>query len=149
MSFVACKLPAGLRIDHMGEVIVLHGANIGEDLENVSRNGRPNDNQLRSYGFGLTELDDKKTEAFEAWKSAVTYKEGKKEAGKLAEPFAALENGSIQGPFKSIDDARKEVATLHSAVTTGTEGVDPDKEQGQVKIEDATDDGGKAKVARR
>lgn len=145
MPFVACKLPAGLQIDAYGQVIILHGANIGEDIENVSKNGSPGDNPFRTHGYGLTELNPAQAEAFEKWSNDVTYVNGDKPAGKkLAAPFPALENGSILGPFKTIDDARKESATLASAVTTGFEGLDPEKEgTDSVKIEQDDDAGGK------
>lgn len=128
MSVVACKLPAGLEVTHNGQTIVLVGSNIGEDLENVSRNGRPNDNERRVAGYGLTELDTAKTAAFEDWVNVVSYTNGKKEDGKLAHPFAALENGSIIGPFKTIDDARKECKLLSSSIETGFEGLDEEEE---------------------
>jgi len=128
MPFVACKLPAGLQIEHKGNILILLGANIGEDLASVSRNGRPNDNASRVAGYGLTELDNGKTETFEDWKNAVTYKDGKKEAGKLDHPFLALENHSIVGPFKTIDDARKECRALSGMIETGFEGLDEEAE---------------------
>lgn len=128
MPVIACKLPAGLRIDHNSRVITLVGANIGEDLENVSRNGRPNDNSQRIEGFGLTTVSNEDADAFTDWANQVTYKNGKPSDGKLAEPFAALENGSIQGPFKDEAEARKEVKSISSAVSTGFEGLDPEAE---------------------
>lgn len=128
MPVIACKLPNGLLIDHNGSRITLAGANIGEDLENVSRNGRPNDNSRRSHGYGLSEISDKDAEAFTDWVNQVTYKNGKPADGKLADPFPALENGSILGPFKTLDEARKEVASLASSVLTGFEGLDAEKE---------------------
>ena len=111
------------------------GGNIGEDLENVSRNGRPNDNEFRAHGYGLTEISEDDAKAFDDWKNAVTFKEGDKAKGKLADPFPALENGSILGPFKTKDEARKEAASLAAAVSTGFEGLDPEAE----KIEENTD----------
>jgi len=135
MPFIACKLPHGLRIQHQGKEILLVGGNIGEDLENVSRNGRPNDNEMRAHGFGLTEVSAADADVFEDWRNKVTYNEGAKEKGKLAHPFPALENGSILGPFKTKDEARKEAASLASSVSTGFEGLDPDAE----KIEENTD----------
>ena len=124
-AIVACKLPNGLQIDHNGETLVLVGANIGEDLEAVSRNGSPADNPSRSHGYGLTTLNDKQAEAFADWANKVTYKGGKADGGKLDNPFPALENGSILGPFKSMDEARKETASMATSVTTGYEGLDP------------------------
>lgn len=128
MPVLACKLPAGLQITHNGRTLVLAGANIGEDLENVSRNGRPNDNGRRAHGFGLTEISAEDAEAFTDWANQVTYKNGKPADGKLSEPFPVLENGSILGPFKSIDEARKEVASIASSISTGFEGLDAEKE---------------------
>lgn len=128
MPVIACKLPAGLQIMHGGRSIVLAGANIGENLESVSRNGSPTDNDRRSHGFGLSEISDTDAEVFTDWVNQVTYKNGKPADGKLAEPFLALENGSILGPFKSLDEARKEVASIASSVTTGFEGLDSEAE---------------------
>lgn len=122
MPFIACKLPAGLQIEHNGKTLVLVGANIGEDLENVSRNGRPNDNDRRVSGYGLTEVSNEQAAFFEEWAAAVTYKTGTKE--KLDHPFLALENGSIIGPFKTVDDARKEARGVSDLTTTGFEGLD-------------------------
>lgn len=146
MPFVACKLPNGLEISHEGKTIVLHGANIGEDLENVSRNGAPTDNALRSYGYGFTELSDANAQTFQNWCDFVTYKGGDKANGKLADPFLALENGSILGPFKTKDEAVKEVTALHAAVRTGMEGLEPAAEG----IEDAeTDEGQPTRKTRK
>lgn len=128
MPVIACKLPAGLTIQHAGRSITLAGANIGEDLENVSRNGRPNDNGRRAHGFGLTEISAEDAEAFTDWANQVTYNNGKPADGKLSHPFPALENGSILGPFKSIDEARKEVASIAGSISTGFEGLDAEKE---------------------
>lgn len=139
MPFVACKLPAGLKIDHNGETITLAGANIGENLRNPSDNGNPQDNVRRAFGFGLTQLNDRQTAAFQDWKGKMTFKNGK-DGEKLTEPFPALENNSIMGPFNTEAEARKEVADLHTLVRTGTEGLDPEKEAG---IDDAVDDGEK------
>lgn len=126
MPVIACKLPNGLQIQHEGKTLVLHGANIGERLANVSPNGDLDDGTLRSGGFGLTEVKDSEAELFSAWAKAVTYKEDG--TTKLNEPFPALENGSILGPFKSMDEARRECSTLASSVETGFEGLDPEAE---------------------
>jgi len=136
VAIIACKLPHGLTIVHKNKRMTLRGANIGEDLENVSRNGRPNDNVLRAAGFGLTYLDNDGVELFNDWSAAVTYKGGKKANGKLDFPFVALENGSILGPFESVDEARRECGDLSPAIKTGTEGLEPENEStGSVKIE--------------
>lgn len=126
MSFYACKLPHGLEVESNGQTIVLLGANIGEELDNPSKNGSPRENRARVYGFGLTELNDRQTEAFEAWKTEVTTKDGKplRDGG-----FPAFENGLILGPFKSRADAEKECAAVSSIVTSGFEGVDPVEEE--------------------
>lgn len=128
MPVFACKLPNGLDIRHQGKSIILVGANIGEDLEAVSKNGLPSDNSARSHGYGLTTLSDEDAAVVNDWMNQVTYKDGKKANGKLAEPFLPVENGSILGPFGSIDEARKETATLASSITTGFEGLDAEKE---------------------
>mgnify|MGYP000753495413 CR=1 FL=1 len=126
MSFYACKLPHGLEVETGGQTIILHGANIGEEIDNPSKNGSPRENRARVFGFGLTELNDRQTEAFEAWKTEVTTKDGKplRDGG-----FPAFENGLILGPFKSRADAEKECAAVASIVTTGFEGVDPVEEE--------------------
>ena len=124
MAFYASKLPHGLKIEHDGQTVILNGANIGEDLANPSNNGSPREHRRRLYGYGLTELPTAKAEAFEAWKLSVTTKDGQK----VANGFAALENGAILGPFRSIADAEKEIAAMSGIVTTGFEGVDPVKE---------------------
>lgn len=128
MPVFACKLPNGLDVRHQGKSIVLLGANIGEDLGAVSKNGLPSDNASRSHGYGLTTLSDDDANTLADWINQVTYKDGKKANGKLAEPFAPLENGSILGPFGSIEEARKETATLASSIVTGFEGLDAEKE---------------------
>lgn len=121
---VICKLPHGLTIRHAGETINLNGANEGYDPTFLAPNGRANDGEKRTGGFGITELNPKQAAAFEDWSNQVTYKDGKKESGKLLEPNLALENGMIMS-FKSEADARKEAKSLSSAITTGTEGIDP------------------------
>lgn len=136
MSFYACKLPHGLKVEHGGQTIILHGANIGEELDNPSKNGSPRENRQRVYGFGLTELSDAATEAFEAWRKEVTTGP---DGGKIKNGFVAFENGSILGPFKTRADAEKECAAVASIVQTGTEGVDPEveaKKKGGVKTRD-------------
>lgn len=120
MPFYACKLPHGLEIEKDGQTVVLVGANIGEELDNVSKNGSPRENRRRVYGFGLSELNDRQAAAFEAWKAEVT--EGPNGG------FPAFESGAILGPFKNAKDAEAECATLASAITTGMEGVDPEAE---------------------
>lgn len=129
MPFIACKLPHGLKIRFsQTETLVLKGSNIGERLDRVSENGRPEDNRSRVSGFGITEVDAKQAEAFEGWRNRVMYVDGQPTKGKLANPFLALDNGSILGPFKTFDDASKECATLADAITTGFEGLDADAE---------------------
>jgi len=145
MPVIACKLPNGLQITHEGQTIVLVGSNIGERLENVSPNGRLDDNNHRSGGFGLTEVSDRQADAFAAWAKAVTMDEN---GGKLAEPFPALENGSILGPYKSFDEARKECTAMSDAVATGFEGLDPEKE-GVEKNDDADEANGAAPKGKR
>ena len=129
MPFYACKLPHGLHVDHQGTTIILHGGNIGEELDNPSKNGSPRENRQRVYGFGLTEVSDKQGEAFESWRTEVTTHEGQK----IKDGFVAFENGSILGPFKSRADAEKECAAVYSIVQTGFEGVDPEVEAAKKK----------------
>lgn len=137
MAIFACKLPHGLQISHGGKTIVLRGANIGESIALVSPNGLPADNADRSHGYGLTTVPDDHVEAFNDWANAVTYKNGKAADGKLQDPFAALENGSILGPFKTMTDARKECESMATAVKTGFEGLDAEKEAGIEENKDA------------
>lgn len=140
MPFYACKLPQGLEVPYRGQTIILHGANIGEELDNPSKNGSPRENRNRVYGFGLTELNDRQTEAFEAWKTEVTTKDGQPLPN--GGGFPAFENGLILGPFKSRADAEKECAAVSSIVTTGFEGVDPEVEEKKtrgVKVETRKD----------
>lgn len=122
--FVICKLPHGLTVKHNGQTINLNGANEGYDPTFLAPNGRTNDGEKRAGGFGITELTGDQAAAFDDWAAKVTYRDGKKEAGKLAEPNLALENGMILS-FKSEADARKEAKSLSAAITTGTEGIDP------------------------
>jgi hypothetical protein len=125
MSFYACKLPHGLHVEHEGTTIILHGGNIGEELENPSKNGSPRENRQRVYGFGLTELSDKQTDAFESWRKEVTTGP---DGAKIKDGFVAFDNGSILGPFKTRAEAEKECGAVSSIVTTGFEGVDPEVE---------------------
>lgn len=125
MPFIACKLPHGLTIDHDGHRLTLLGANVGERLAQVSPNGDPNDNENRIAGFGVTRLDDRATEFFEKWRNDVTFVNGDPKKGKVRDGFPALENGSILGPFASIEDLRAEVQPLAASVVTGFEGLDP------------------------
>ncbi|MET0372729.1 MAG: hypothetical protein ABW128_00565 [Rhizorhabdus sp.] len=136
--FVACKLPHGLTIKHNGQTINLNGANEGYDAADLARNGVPRDGENRSGGFGLTELTGDQAAAFDDWVNRVTYTNGKKDDGKLAEPFGALENGSIL-TFKSESEARKETKAMADAITTGTEGIDPatDKQMKAAGLETA------------
>lgn len=122
--FVICKLAHGLTVRHNGQSINLNGANEGYDPTFLAPNGRLNDGERRAGGFGITELTGDQEAAFNDWAAKVTYVEGDKTKGKLAEPNAAIENGMIM-PFKTEGDARKEAKNLSAAITTGTEGIDP------------------------
>lgn len=128
MAIFACKLPNGIAIRHNEKIITLAGANVGETLANVSLNGSPSDNARRAHGYGLTEVSNALVETFNDWAAKVTYKNGNPADGKLAEPFPALDNGSILGPFRTMDEARRECASIAGAVTTGFEGLDPEAE---------------------
>jgi hypothetical protein len=123
MLVVACKLPHGLTIKHAGRTINLNGPNEGVDPLNPGPNRTRDDTATRSGGFGLTKLDDKDAEAFEAWTKAVTTRP---DGSKLpeAEAFPALDNGSIL-MFGSLDEAREETTMLGESVKTGVEGIDP------------------------
>lgn len=125
MPVIACKLPAGIDIRHKNQRILLAGANIGEDLENPSKNDSPSDNRRRASGYGLTEITADQAAVFTDWCNQATYRDGDKAKGKLDNPFPALENGSILGPFKSFEEARKECDALASSIETGFEGADP------------------------
>jgi hypothetical protein len=136
--WIICKLPHGLTIKHNGQTINLNGANEGYDPEDLARNGVPRDGERRSGGFGLTELNADQSAAFEDWAAKVTYKDGDKAKGKLAEPHLAIENGMI-GSFKTESDARKEAKNLSDMILTGTEGIDPktDKQMKAAGLETA------------
>jgi hypothetical protein len=124
MPFVICKLPHGLSIKHNGQTINLNGANEGYDPAFVAPNGKFNDGERRTGGFGITEISPEQFDAFNDWSDKVTFNDGDKTKGKLVEPNLALENGLIVA-FKSEGDARKEAKNLAGYVTTGTEGIDP------------------------
>lgn len=126
--WIACKLPHGLTIRHKGQEINLNGPNEGYDPTYLAPNGRVNDGEKRSGGFGLTELTGEKADAFNDWVNSVTYKNGKAAEGKLAEPFLALENGQIMS-FKDEKSARDETKTMSDAIVTGTEGIDPETDK--------------------
>lgn len=126
--WIACKLPHGLMIRHKGQEINLNGPNEGYDPTFLAPNGRINDGEKRSGGFGLTELTGDKAAAFEDWANSVTYVEGNKDKGQLPEPFMALENGQILS-FKDEKSARAETKTMSDAITTGTEGIDPETDK--------------------
>lgn len=126
---VACKLPQGLEITHNNRSILLRGQNVGFDADNPTVMGKFRGD---ANGFGLTTLEGPDADVFQEWVDEVTYKKdasGKaaKANGKLATPFLALENGSIQ-VFKSRADAEAETNMLGDSVTTGFEGIDPDKD---------------------
>jgi hypothetical protein len=129
MPVIACKLPHGLTIRHNDARVTLLGANYGEALANPSLNGTPNNNERRFNGFGLTDLSTTQLEVFTSFKNAVTFKNGKPADGKLRNPSPLFENGIILGPFKSVEEARQEINTIGSSITTGTEGLDPVKEK--------------------
>lgn len=136
--FVANKLPHGLTVRHNGQTLNLNGPNEGYDPTDLAPNGKARDGENRSYGFGLTELKGDQEAAFVDWVNKVTYNDGDKTKGKLVEPFAALENGSILS-FKTRDEAVKETKMMADAITTGTEGIDPatDKQMKAAGLETA------------
>lgn len=127
MPFYASKLPFAFEVDHNGQNIILNGSNVGEELDNPSKNGMPREHRSRVYGFGLTELSDKQADAFAAWKESVTMHDGQKVEG----GFTAFDNGAILGPFKTAKDAEAECAALSSAINTGFEGFDGEKEEAE------------------
>lgn len=130
MPFYASKLPTGLKVEHGGQTVILNGANIGEELDSVSKNGAPRENRMRVHGYGLTDMTPPQADAFEGWRKEVTLtKDGMKVVG----GFQGFENGSILGPFKSWSDAEKECSAMSGLVTTGFEGVDPEKEAKKAK----------------
>lgn len=124
---VACKLPHGLTVPvGPGRAINLNGPNEG------ALNGQSNDNEQSAYGFGLTKLDGKDQEAYEAWAKSVTFK--KDGTSKLDEPFAAIENGALM-TFKTEAEARSELKGMASAITSGFEGVEQDDPKNGVKTD--------------
>lgn len=143
MPFVACKLPAGLTIQPLsGEPINLRGPNdSGSSV--LAPNGITFDTEDRAAGYGLTQLTDDQAARFVAWSDSVTTKDGKP----VAQPFLPLDNGSILGPFKSKDEARKEAQAVHAMVSTGFEGIDPatDQEMKAAGVETADKDAKRGK----
>lgn len=128
---VAVKLPHGLTITHNGQTINLNGTNAGSNPLNPLINGGMSDGKLVNADYGLTTLTDDQAAAFQDWCDWATYKlkDGKpdKSAGKVAEPFLPLENGSIL-TFKSMDEARKETSAVSADVSNGFDGLDGDAE---------------------
>lgn len=129
-KFFICKLPHGLTISHKGSSVELRGANSSFNASTpiIGLNNLDGD----AYGFGITELNDKDAATVEDWAASVTLvldSDGKPTKTKLADPYPALDNGSIQGPFASEADAREEAKLLGSAVRTGFEPVDPDTDR--------------------
>lgn len=150
MPFLLCKLPHGLIINHQGQTINLRGPNEGSDPLDPYKNGFQTDNANAAAGYGITEITDKQADAFVDWRKSVTCKpDGKGGYGDKLPPdqsFPAVTNGSIEGPFKSVDEARAEAKVLTDAVTTGFEGIDPktDKAMAAAGLE-ADEDAGKKK----
>lgn len=145
MPVIACKLPHGLDIRHEGKRLVLLGANIGEDLEQPSRNGSPADNTNRAFGYGLTTITADQAEFFTRWSNAAQFIGGDPAKGKVEDAFPALSNGAIEGPFKDKTEAIREIGAMVGVVVTGFEGLDPEKEKG---VEENTD-ANEGKSARR
>lgn len=110
---VGCKLPHGHTIDHLGEIIVLNGANVGFDGDNPWRNGAFPDSELRVSGAGLTTLDGDKAAAFKDWY----------EANKSGGPIAS---GAIFFTEKEADT--KKEAKAREKVKSGIDPLDPDKD---------------------
>jgi len=112
--FVGCKLPHGLEINHLGETIVLNGANAGFDVDNPWKNDLPPDSPLRAYGVGLTQIEGDKAEAFKDWFDM---------AGKGEGPVRA---GFIFFTEKAAD-ATKEAQGIEGEAT-GLGGINPEKD---------------------
>jgi hypothetical protein len=108
--FVGCKLPHGHTIDHLGEIIVLNGANVGYDAANPWRNDAFPDAIERASGSGLTLLTGDKEAAFKDWY----------ELNKSGGPIAA---GAIFVTEKEAD-VKKE-AKGREKVKTGVDPLDP------------------------
>lgn len=123
MPFIACKLPHGLSVRHEGKTLDLNGPNEGSDPLDPMKNGAQVDSGIASAGYGLTQVTDDQVALFNSWKKAMLFASDGKT--KLNEPFVALENGSIMGPFGSIDEARAECQAMSDMVRTGFEGIDP------------------------
>ena len=119
--YVACSLPAGLIIEHDGLTFRLNGPHVGADLENLPRNGFMPDSEIRASGYGLTTLEGKQADAFEAWVKGVTESPDGKP---LQQPFAPIANGAIKWS-KNANETRKAAAETEG-MSIG--GLDPDKD---------------------
>lgn len=108
--FVGCKLPHGHTIEHLGETIVLNGANVGFDADNPWRNDYFPDSIDRVSGVGLTLVTGDKEVAFKDWY----------DLNKTGGPIAA---GAIFIQEKEAD-AKKE-AKAREKVKTGLDALDP------------------------
>jgi hypothetical protein len=126
-TIVACKLPHGLTVNHMGRTINLNGANANHDPLAPAANGTLAEGSIMSAGFGLTTLNDADADAFNDWANRATYKDGLKANGPLDDQFPPLVNGTLC-IFKSEAEARKETNAVSSTVSNGMDGLDGDAE---------------------
>ncbi len=110
---VGCKLPHGHTIEHLGEVIVLNGANVGYDAENPWRNDAFPDAELRVSGCGLTTLDGDKAAAFKDWYE-------------LMKDGGPVKSGAIFFTEKEADT--KKEAKAREKVKSGIDALDPEKD---------------------
>jgi len=112
--FVASNLPHALTVEHKGRTIVLNGANVGHDPENLPKNGFAPDTEFRAHGYGLTEVSGEDEAALKDWIAI---------SGKGDGP---VKNGSIIIAGTKAD-AKKE-AKDHDTAKTAAKGIDPEKD---------------------
>lgn len=112
--FVACSLPAGLTIEHNGQVIALAGAHTGLDADALPKNGSAPDDYNRVSGYGLTEITGAKADAFMEWADVASKGHGPVSTGAIV--FADSRN-----------DVAKE-ARSREGLAEGFTGMDPAKD---------------------
>lgn len=112
--FVASNLPHALTVEHKGRTIVINGANVGFDPENLHKNGLMPDTEFRAHGYGLTEVTGEDEAALKDWMEI-----SRKGPG-------PVQNGSIIVTGNKAD-AKKEAKDADTA-KTAAKGIDPDKD---------------------
>lgn len=65
--WVASNLPQALVVEHNGCKLVVNGANVGFDPDNLPKNGLAPDTAVRFHAHGLTEFTGPEADAFKDW----------------------------------------------------------------------------------